>query len=233
MMGTGRFHNGDLGLRRLRSEAGVWRGLMARAAPMLVPVLSVCISGGAFAAEQWLKVQSSHFELLTLAGERKGREAVLHFETVRSFFLKTASSTGNSQAPVCIVAFNSEKEYRPYSVNEAAKAYYYSGRDRDYIVMSSISSEQYPVAIHEYTHLLLQHSGLKLPLWLNDGLADLYSTLKPSGGKVQVGALKAGHDQLLQEKKEWLDLETLVAVDHDSPLYNERNRASLFYAQSW
>ena len=30
-----------------------------------------------------------------------------------------------------------------------------------------------------------------------------------------------------------LPLQTLLTVDHDSPLYNEGNRRSTFYAQSW
>ena len=39
-----------------------------------------------FAAEQWLKIKSSNFELFTTAGEKKGREAILYFEQVRGLF---------------------------------------------------------------------------------------------------------------------------------------------------
>ena len=31
----------------------------------------------------------------------------------------------------------------------------------------------------------------------------------------------------------WLDIATLTSVDHDSPHYNERKRAGVFYAESW
>ncbi len=47
-----------------------------------------------------------------------------------------------------------------------------------------------------------------------------------------MGGLPSGHFQLLQRTK-WLPLETLTSVDHDSPHYNEKKRAGLFYAQSW
>src|SRR5258708_36670602 len=36
---------------------------------------------------------------------------------------------------------------------------------------------------------------------------------------------------LLNEK--WLDLPTLLSADEESPLHNERNKAGIFYAESW
>lgn len=175
------------------------------------------------AAEQWLRIQSSNFELYTTAGEKKGREAILYFEQVRSLFRKLAKSDAPSGAPVRLIAFQSEKSYKPYRINDFATAYYLGSPDRDYIVMQSISSEQYPIAIHEYTHLIVQHSGLKLPAWLNEGLADLFSTLKPYGKQVRLGDLMPGRMQELRNNR-WLDLESLIQVDHRSPFYSEKQR---------
>jgi len=152
---------------------------------------------------------------------------------VRDFFSRTRSSDKPvPNAPVRIIAFQSEKEYGPYRINEAATAFYLHGYGDDYIVMKSISAENYPVAVHEYTHLLLQHSGIEIPAWLNEGLAELYSTLKPIGKEVAIGQVIPGRYYFLQQNK-WLPLETLLAVDHKSPYYNERNRANIFYAESW
>jgi tetratricopeptide (TPR) repeat protein len=185
----------------------------------------------ATAAEQWLKLTSSHFELYTTAGEKKGREAVLYFEQVRDFFGKTRSNP-LPNTPVRIIAFRSEKEFNPYRISESAIAFYLNGYDRDYIVMRSITDENYPVTVHEYTHLLVEHSGIELPIWLNEGLAELYSTLKPMGKKVAIGQVIPGRYYFLRQNK-WLPLETLTTVSHDSPYYNERNRAGIFYAESW
>src|SRR5690349_8534110 len=135
----------------------------------------------ATAAEQWLKLKSSHFELYTTAGEKKGREAILYFEQVRDFFSKAnpqSKSTAGWSAPARIIAFRSEKEYKPFWPNETAAAFYVAGYDRDYIVMQSAAPESYPVAVHEFTHLLVKHTGFEVPVWFNEGLAELYSTLK-------------------------------------------------------
>jgi tetratricopeptide (TPR) repeat protein len=184
------------------------------------------------AAEQWLKINSANFELFTTAGEKKGREAILYFEQVRSLFIKLNASGHGPTLPVRIIAFRSDKEYAPYRINDFATAYYLSGQERDYIVMKSIDPELYPVAIHEYTHLIVKHAGLPLPAWLNEGLADVYSTLKPTGNRVMVGQIYPGRYRELQTGQ-WIDLETLLAVDHKSPLYNEKQKAGMFYAESW
>jgi tetratricopeptide (TPR) repeat protein len=208
-----------------------WPTFLERAAA--AALATVLLPHAGRAAEQWLKLQSSHFELYTTAGEKKGREAVLYFEQVRDFFQRTR---GDSKimpgTPVRIIAFRSDKEFEPYRINAASSAFYLEGYDRDYIVMRSISPEYYPVAVHEFTHLLVKHTGAELPVWFNEGLAELYSTLKPTGKKVLVGEVIPGRFYYLQQHK-WLSLEALTSADHNSPYYNERDRAGVFYSESW
>ncbi len=187
---------------------------------------------GADHSEQWVKLTTPHFELYTTAGEKSGRQAILYFEQVRSFFTQVAPVTGVTEFPVRIIVFKSEKQYKPYAWNEVAFAYFAATRDRDYIVMQDAELEHFPTAIHEYMHLIVHQSRLKLPLWLNEGWADVYSTLKPVGAKTTIGELIPGHVQeLLQEK--WLSLDALTSVDDKSPVYNEKKRAGIFYAESW
>ena len=184
-------------------------------------------------AEHWLKLSSSHFDLYTTAGERKGREALLYFEQVRDFFSRTRSIDNPvPNTRVRIIAFQSEKEFAPYRMNEFAVAYYLQGYGDDYIVMQSIRAENYPVAVHEYMHLLIEHSGFRVPVWLNEGLAELYSTLKPFGKKMAIGHMIPGQYQYLHQHS-WLPIDTLLTVDRRSQYYNERDRANIFYAESW
>jgi hypothetical protein len=88
----------------------------------------VCTTSLATAAEQWLKLTSSHFELYTTAGERKGREAILYFEQVRDFFGRArGDAKPATTAPIRIIAFRSDKEYKPYRISESAEAFYLGG----------------------------------------------------------------------------------------------------------
>src|SRR5579871_1491954 len=115
-------------------------------------------------APRWLKITSPNFELFTTAGERSGRDMGRHFEQVRSFFMEAMGLGPKSGTPVRIVVFRSDKEFAPYAPNEVAWAFYLGTDDRDYIIMKSASSEYFPVAVHEYTHLLVKHTGIKVPV---------------------------------------------------------------------
>jgi tetratricopeptide (TPR) repeat protein len=184
------------------------------------------------AADQWIRLTTPHFEMYTTAGENRAREALRYFEQVRSFFVQSSGAPSEPDARVRIIAFRGEKQYRPYRINEFATAFYTGNADRDYIVMQEISSLQYPVAIHEYTHLIIRHSGLKLPVWLNEGWADLYSTLRPMDGRVRIGDLQPERLRTLA-RNPWLPLQVLTSINAASPYYNDRDKAGIFYAQSW
>jgi tetratricopeptide (TPR) repeat protein len=184
------------------------------------------------AAQQWVRLATPHFEMYTTSGVKRGREAILHFEEVRNFFLQVSPSKRTSEFPVRIIAFRSDKEYKPYRISESAAAYYAATHKRDYIVMPGVTEEYFPASIHEYMHLVIRHSGLKLPVWFNEGWADLFSTLRPSGKKAVVGDVIPGRVRTLMSEK-WIPLATLGGIDQSSAHYNESAKADLFYAESW
>ncbi|SPE43372.1 conserved hypothetical protein [Candidatus Sulfopaludibacter sp. SbA3] len=182
-------------------------------------------------ADPWLRVTSANFELFTTAGERGGRDLIQHFERVRSFFQQAFGLIPAGGNPVQIIVFRSPKEYDTYKLSEVSFAYFESGIDHDFIVMQSASAEHYPVAVHEYAHLLLHQTG-KVPRWLNEGLAELYSNLESRDGGIVVGQIIDGRMATLQNEK-WLDLQDVTTVDEHSPLYSEKTHAGMFYAESW
>jgi tetratricopeptide (TPR) repeat protein len=189
------------------------------------------------AAQRWIVLNTPHFEMYTDNSAREGMRALGEFEQVRSFFLqisgpRSADSPSEPDQPVRIIAFRSEKEFAPYRINPGVFAYYQRSRQRDYIVMQDINPEHYGVAVHEYTHLIVQHAGLRLPVWLNEGLAELYSSLEPKGDEAMVGRPPAEESEVMA-RETWLDLAALTSATLESPYYNERNMMSIFYAQSW
>lgn len=192
------------------------------------------LSAVAFAApaDPWLRIRSANFELFTTASERSGRDLLRHFEQVRGFFLQVFGLKGTDAKPVRIVAFHSAKEFQPYSPSQAATAFYHAGSEHDYIVMSSTDAEHYQVATHEYTHLLIGQFTGTVPVWLNEGLAELYATLQQVGDKVEIGLPPPGRVQVLF-REPWIPLDQLLTTGYDSPLYNEKSRAGMFYSESW
>ncbi len=191
------------------------------------------IFAGLLTAEtRWIKIATPHFEMYTSAGERSALDTLRYFEQVRSFFSQNLPHPLEETGPVRIVAFSSEKEYQPYRPNDFAIAFYHETARHEYIVMSHTGAETFPIATHEYVHLVVRHSNLNLPPWLNEGLAELYSTIKPMGDKILVGSLVPGRFQALLQDK-WTPLATIMAAGQDSPYYNEKNKAGSLYNEGW
>jgi hypothetical protein len=189
--------------------------------------------GSAFGADpRWIRMPSGDFEIYSSAGEGDTRLVLQYFERVRAFFEQKLGGSDQKSDPVRIIVFNSKKEYEPYRPNEFALAYYTQVAGRDYIVLSGTSADVFPVAVHEYVHLVARHGGLNLPPWLNEGIAEIYSTLKPLGDKVEVGSLIPGRMYALSREK-WVPLSAILAADSSSPYYNEKNKAGSLYNEGW
>lgn len=79
---------------------------------------------------------------------------------------------------------------------------------------------------------MMKQAGLNLPVWLNEGVAEVYSTFKPLGSKVMIGAPIASHVYTVQQSP-WIPVSRVLEVDHQSVEYNRRAHAGPFYAESW
>jgi len=80
---------------------------------------------------------------------------------------------------------------------------------------------------------LLMNTNLPpTPLWLDEGYADYFSTLKVTGKDIEFGTLPEGRAELLM-RTSWMKSAALFSVQHNSREYNEGDRRNIFYAQSW
>ena len=83
---------------------------MNRAVVALAGMICSGAAPGGPPSGTWIRVASSNFELYTNAGERRGKEAVRHFEQVRTFFLKATGIATRSRFPVRIIAFRNDND---------------------------------------------------------------------------------------------------------------------------
>lgn len=203
-------------------------------------VVLCLLAGGrlhAAGAERWYRGVTAHFEVFeaaadTVTAEKKARDAFAAFAGVRSALLELTGAEWNQAAPVRVISFSTEKQFKLYAPNQAATAYAASNQSRDVFAMVEPDPEHLNVAMHQYAHLVLQRAGLQMPLWMSEGLAEVISTVKPGTSGVLVGGVMKDHVEELKSVK-WMDLSALTAVNENSPAYNESNRAGQFYAESW
>lgn len=156
----------------------------------------------------WHRLQSGNFELYTSAGAGSGREVLQRLERIRSVFESRTQQKNLTPLPVRVYVFRSDSEFRRFQVKENSAGYYQSAPDRDYIAMQLAGADLYRVVYHEYAHLLMRHTGIRVPVWLNEGTAEVYSTTEIQGSRVRIGALIPSHVATLRSESP-IDLSTL------------------------
>jgi tetratricopeptide (TPR) repeat protein len=180
----------------------------------------------------WITVQNPDFQVYSAANQRETRDALNQLERVRGFYIQMMGAPPAKPLPINIVIFGNEKDYIPYRSNSFSAAHYTRSADRDFIVIGKLGEQSAQVASHEYTHLVMAHAGYALPPWLNEGLAEFFSTLRPVGRNTEFGDLIPGRMYALNSEP-WVPLQTILTADRDSPYYNETQQAGSLYNQSW
>jgi FimV-like protein len=195
------------------------------------------LTPSAAAKDTWMSVRSKNFFLVGNANEKEIKKVATRLEQFRDVLGRLLKANLTSSTPTTVVVFKSRSAYEPFAPPNTA-GYFQSGPDVNYIALSTERNPNdlhpYSTIFHEYVHFLVRNNLKDVPAWFNEGLAEYYSVLEVEDDdrKVQIGLPIGEHLYALRQQK-LLPLKTLFAVDHSSPYYNEKNKRSVFYAQSW
>lgn len=190
----------------------------------------------------WTSVRSRHFLLVGNAPEGEIVRQAVMLEQFRGVFERLFPTAAlGSPGPTTAVIFKDRLQFRPFQPLLDGKVadvdgYFQRGWDVNYIALTGgpANPDVIPAILHEYVHALTAEVSRRLPLWLNEGLAEYYSrfSLLEKERKARLGASIDHHLRLLKGGN-FLPLERLFAVNHQSSDYSEDKKASLFYAESW
>jgi tetratricopeptide (TPR) repeat protein len=184
-----------------------------------------------YANQVWVQYSTEHFDLYGSPDSPNAVQTLQSLERAHAFFERAAGAALGDDR-VKVVAFASAAEYASYRINPGAYAFYQHSQKGDYIVLQELDRTRPEVALHEYVHFVMHKAGYHLPLWLNEGLADVYSTLQADGTETVVGRVSPGRLGTLERERR-LRISAVLAVDHESPYYNQPHMMQLFYAESW
>ncbi|MBK5295514.1 MAG: DUF1570 domain-containing protein [Vicinamibacteria bacterium] len=140
-------------------------------------------------------------------------------------------------ASTTVVVFPSHEAYEPFKPTykgaaTSVRGHFVAGPVANYILVTA-DAETLRVAYHEYVHVAIHRVLASAPAWFDEGLAEFYSTFEMTfDNRVRLGSVLPEHVLQLRERG-LMPLATLIAVDRDSALYNEGDKSSVFYAQSW
>lgn len=222
------------------------RTVARRLACTLLPA-TVGLAWPAAAASKWVEVKSPNFTVYSDADAKEARQVALQFEQVRLAFEKLwAGARTRSARPVVILAVRNEgglkallPDYferkggmRPagFTVSGSHKSYVALRTDVDDVVLQGYNP--YHLLYHEYIHVLVGLNVNRVPPWFGEGLAEFFGATIVEGDRLVIGKPLPWHILDLRGRA-MFDLPRLIAVDHDSPEYNEETKSGIFYAQSW
>ncbi len=187
----------------------------------------------------WRSVHTNHLHVIGNADPENLRQVAVWLEFFHGAFARLVSrNVIDSSVPTTVIVFRDDASFtmfkpvyngRPANVS----GYFVPGDNANYIALSlDPHGNPYGTAFHEYVHLHVKDNIPAAPLWLNEGLAELYESLQFSGNEALIGTPVFGHLYVLRQA-ELLPLKTLFSIDTSSPHYNEREKAGIFYGQSW
>src|SRR5690348_9958451 len=148
----------------------------------------------------WIELTSRHFTLRTDLPRRQARAALADFEGVYGT-LETVAFAGDAPRDrIDVVLFSDEERFKELAPSGAAG--YFMPRQPDdpdpqptiaihgrMLIAGTLVESTQRRFRHELTHRFLDHRLRWTSPWLEEGLAEYYSTLKVFGGDAIVGTL--------------------------------------------
>lgn len=215
--------------------------VITRHVSRLVLALLLMVSARAAGKEaSWLKLTTSEFTLITSLKEKEARAWAGDFSqfiaTMRSFF----ADGDRKLPPLTVVIFARERDYldyRPLGTNGKPQPVmgFFSRRGSWAVVGLSDrydSAELRRTIFHEGTHWFMSAPGRRLPIWLEEGLAEVFSTFAVVKGKARFGEPIDEHVEALRELGR-MPLPQLFAARKDQLFSGSATQTGLMYAQSW
>jgi len=185
-------------------------------------------------SDHWIRLQAPHFLIFSDATPERTVELARQIETFRAALLRLGTGLeARSTLQTVVFIFKDHETYRPYRHRSDIAGMFVKHRDGNSIaVNASAPGGPWQIVFHEYMHFFLNNNFTDIPLWLDEGMAEAYSTFTLKGTTARLGAP-------LDAQRRWLEshplmpLETLFRVDHGSSEYQEESKVGTFYAQSW
>jgi tetratricopeptide (TPR) repeat protein len=205
---------------------------------------------------KWIEVHTTHFSVITDAGEKRGREVALRMEQMRAVFgqliLKDKLKT---PVPVTVIALKSDKQYGLVAPAKQSRAagFYVPGADRIYIVLDLFEPDPWRAVAHPLAHYLLNYNYPPTQGWFDEGLAEYFGSID-IGKQVEIGGdpelLPEWHEDIFDDHMRrdpsvpqsltqlvsspvWMSMVDLFTMKHDGSGAREGTHNTLFYAQSW
>ena len=195
------------------------------------------IARGAEAEPTWLRIATPEFTIITSLDRKeaiaRGNEFAQYIAALRSYFSDTAAAL----PPLTIVVFADDADfgqYRPQKNGKPERVGGYFVRHESWSVIGQpahTTDEARRTIFHEAVHWFTSASETPNPAWLEEGMAEVFSTFRVEPGKAVWAELIPDHVERVAHEK-LLPLERLLFTPR-SEVFDDIRHTNMFYAESW
>jgi tetratricopeptide (TPR) repeat protein len=226
---------------------------------LLLPATLFAADKKPIAKEGWLEIHSAHFDIITDAGEKRGREVAVRLEQMRMVFAGLIMRDKlKMPVPVEVLALKSDADYEKISPLRKRTAisdpgFFLGGEDKHIIVLDLFADQPWRAVAHYFAHMLLDGNYPPTQTWFDEGLAEYFSSIQLDNKTIDIGSdpelLNKYAEDLLGNITDvrhppksftellsgplWLNMSDFLQMRLSSPEYHEGTHHTLFYAQSW
>ena len=192
-------------------------------------------------SSSWRQIRTPDLTVIGTARQGELKDVVFALEAFRAALARlfpNARLTG--PVPTSVVVLEDFDAFRRYQPRDSrgrrmgnVGGYFDSGPDVNFMVFPYLRSNSYELIFHEYTHYFVrQNVRVFVPLWLNEGLAEFYSTFQPDyDGRSLIGAPPSHRVQTLRERT-YLPVRDLVSPKDMEKMWRS-GPIDMFYAEAW
>ncbi|MCA1732422.1 MAG: hypothetical protein LC732_02330 [Acidobacteria bacterium] len=204
-----------------------------------IALLSVALHGQEMPknADRWVRVSAGNFHILTDAGEGRALKMAETIQRLTEAVDHATQFETASDRPTVIFAFRRAKDFRSYrdlliGAGTDRVGLFVARQHADYILLDAMNRETEPLLLHELTHQFVANTFPHAPLWLNEGLAELFGTFERRGDRVLFGVPDPGALELLR-RQPLMPISQMLEMSGTAEEFLRGRRVGLIYAQSW
>jgi tetratricopeptide (TPR) repeat protein len=194
-------------------------------------------------SSSWNQIVTPAFIVVGNASTGELKRTLREVTRFRDTFAKLfPNSVTTSPVPTWVVVLKDQQAFNRFQPRDSrgkpvgnVGGYFTRGPDANFMVMgASTSDSSMSILFHEYTHYLVSRNvHISVPMWLNEGLADFYSTFRGDyRGRTLVGAIPPSRARALGNST-FVPLRDIVSPHDLETMWRWETRIGMLYAESW
>lgn len=188
--------------------------------------------------QPWLDARTAHFRFTSELPEQETKRLALGFETLRAVMryvrpdVKEQKMKVEAEDPFDIFIFLNGKSFAPFSPGKGYAGFFLEGPGGYKIAFDSSEENPTQIVYHEMIHYMLHKTYRTLPTWLDEGLAQYYSTLVVQNNQALLGRPDPLWILGLKVRRT-LQVQQLLDLGFEKPGAPHSVAVDQFYPTSW